>query len=41
MSPIALPKQLRKVQDRALLKALENGLETIEAQLKSATTYAD
>ena len=36
-----LPKQLRKVQDRALLKALENGLETIEAQLKSATTYAD
>ena len=41
MSPIALPKQLKKVQDRALLKALENGLETVEAQLKSATTYAD
>ena len=41
MSPIALPKQLKKVQDRALLKALETGLETIETQLKSATTYAD
>ena len=41
MSPIALPKQLRKVQDRALLKALETGLETVEEQLKSATTYAD
>lgn len=41
MSPISLPKQLRKVQDRALLKSLEAGLETVEVQLKSATTYAD
>lgn len=41
MSPISLPKQLRKVQDRALLKSLETGLETVEVQLKSATTYAD
>ncbi|MBP7818981.1 MAG: polyprenyl synthetase family protein [Rhodoluna sp.] len=41
MSPISLPKQLRKVQDRALLKNLEAGLETVEVQLKSATTYAD
>jgi heptaprenyl diphosphate synthase len=41
VSPISLPKQLRKVQDRALLKSLENGLETVEVHLKSATTYAD
>ena len=41
MSPISLPKQLRKVQDRALLKSLETGLEAVEVQLKSATTYAD
>jgi heptaprenyl diphosphate synthase len=41
VSPISLPKQLRKVQDRALLKSLEAGLETVEVQLKSATTYAD
>ncbi len=41
MSPISLPKQLRKVQDRALLKSLETGLETVEVQLKTATTYAD
>jgi heptaprenyl diphosphate synthase len=41
VSPISLPKQLRKVQDRALLKSLETGLETVEVQLKSATTYAD
>ncbi len=41
MSPISLPKQLRKVSDRALLKSLEAGLETVEGQLKSATTYAD
>lgn len=41
MSPISLPKQLRKVSDRALLKSLESGLEAVEVQLKSATTYAD
>jgi heptaprenyl diphosphate synthase len=41
VSPISLPKQLRKVQDRALLKSLETGLETVEVQLKAATTYAD
>jgi heptaprenyl diphosphate synthase len=41
VSPISLPKQLRKVQDRALLKSLETGLETVEVHLKSATTYAD
>jgi heptaprenyl diphosphate synthase len=41
VSPISLPKQLRKVSDRALLKSLEAGLETVEVQLKSATTYAD
>jgi heptaprenyl diphosphate synthase len=41
VSPISLPKQLRKVSDRALLRSLEAGLETVEVQLKSATTYAD
>ena len=41
MSPIALPKQLRKVADRALLKSLESGLEVVEVALKDATTYAD
>ncbi len=41
MSPIALPKQLRKVADRALLKSLESGLEVVELALKDATTYAD
>jgi heptaprenyl diphosphate synthase len=41
VSPIALPKQLRKVADRALLKSLESGLEVVEVALKDATTYAD
>lgn len=41
MSPIALPRQLRKVSDRALLKALESGLEIVETNLLNATQHAD
>lgn len=41
MSKFSLPRQLRKVSDQALLKALESGLELVEAQLIDATTYAD
>ncbi len=41
MSRISLPKQLRKVADRALLKSLESGLELVEDQLLSATSHAD
>lgn len=41
MSPIALPRQLKKVSDRALLKKLEAGLELVEENLKQATSHAD
>ena len=41
MSPIALPRQLKKVSDRALLKALESGLEIVETKLVSSTQHAD
>ena len=41
MSKIQLPKQLRKVSDVALLKALEAGLEKVEEQLLEATFHAD
>jgi heptaprenyl diphosphate synthase len=38
---ISLPRQLKKVADRALLKSLESGLEVIEEQLQIATAHAD
>lgn len=38
---MALPKQLRKVADAALLKQLEAGLEVVEKQLIAATSHAD
>jgi heptaprenyl diphosphate synthase len=41
VSPISLPKQLRKVADRALLKSLESGLEIIEIKLKESTSHAE
>ena len=41
MTKIQLPKQLRKVSDRALLKSLEDGLEKVEEQLLEATFHAD
>lgn len=41
MSKISLPRQLKKVTDRALLKAVESGLEKVEDLLKDATRYAD
>ncbi|MFM6980468.1 MAG: polyprenyl synthetase family protein [Micrococcales bacterium] len=36
-----LPKQLRKVADRELLKNLEAGLERVEAALEKAVTHTD
>ena len=41
MSAISLPRQLKKVSDRTLLKSLESGLEVVEANLKLATHHAD
>ena len=41
MKKISLPRQLKKVADRALLKSLESGLEVIEEQLQIATAHAD
>lgn len=41
MSVISLPRQLKKVSDRALLKAIESGLEVVEANLQVATQHAD
>jgi heptaprenyl diphosphate synthase len=41
VSPIALPRQLKKVSDRVLLKALESGLEIVETNLLTATQHAD
>jgi len=40
MSPL-LPKQLRKVTDRALLKSVEAGLEKVEAALQLAVAHTD
>jgi heptaprenyl diphosphate synthase len=41
VSPISLPRQLKKVSDRVLLKALESGLEIVETNLLTATQHAD
>ena len=41
MSTISLPRQLKKVSDRALLKALEAGLEVVETKLLDSTSHAD
>lgn len=41
MSPISLPRQLKKVSDRTLLKSLESGLEMVEKDLLVATQHAD
>ncbi|MEY4263065.1 MAG: hypothetical protein RLY88_773 [Actinomycetota bacterium] len=41
MSKIQLPRQLRKVSDRALLNSLEAGLELVEEKLREATFHAD
>jgi heptaprenyl diphosphate synthase len=41
MSPISLPRQLKKVSDRALLKVLEAGLELVEEKLIESTSHAD
>jgi heptaprenyl diphosphate synthase len=41
VSAISLPRQLKKVSDRALLKSLESGLEVVEENLKKATSHAD
>lgn len=40
MSPL-LPKQLRKVSDRALLKSVEAGLEQVETALQKAVAHTD
>jgi len=40
MSPL-LPKQLRKVSDRALLKSVEAGLELVETALQKAVAHTD
>jgi heptaprenyl diphosphate synthase len=39
--PISLPKQLRKVTDKALIKTLETGLEQVESALLEATSHTD
>jgi heptaprenyl diphosphate synthase len=41
VSRISLPRQLKKVSDRALLKSLESGLEIVEENLLTATQHAD
>lgn len=41
MPRAALPKQLRKVADRDLLRQLEIGLEKVEAALDEAVTHTD
>lgn len=38
---ISLPRQLKKVSDRALLKSIESGLEVVEAHLQISTQHAD
>jgi heptaprenyl diphosphate synthase len=41
VSKIQLPRQLRKVSDRALQNSLEAGLELVEEKLREATFHAD
>jgi heptaprenyl diphosphate synthase len=41
MSRVALPKQMRKVADRALLQHIEAGLEKVEDALLKATEHTD
>jgi len=38
---VSLPKQLRKVADRDLMKTLEAGLEQVETQLRIASSHAE
>ena len=40
MTP-SLPKQMRKVADRALLRSIESGLERVEAALQIAVAHTD
>jgi heptaprenyl diphosphate synthase len=40
VSKISLPRQLKKVVDKELLKNLEQGIETVEQQLVLATAHA-
>jgi heptaprenyl diphosphate synthase len=41
MPQVALPKQMRKVADRALLQRIEAGLEKVEEALLKATEHTD
>ena len=41
MSRPALPKQMRKVADKALLKRIQDGLELVEVALQKATEHTD
>ena len=41
MSKTSIPKQLRKVADKDLLKKLEAGLEKVEAELVAAVAHTD
>jgi heptaprenyl diphosphate synthase len=41
MSRPALPKQMRKVADKALLQRIQDGLELVEIALKKATEHTD
>ena len=41
MSRPALPKQMRKVADKALLKRIQDGLELVELALQKATEHTD
>lgn len=41
MARASLPKQLRKVTDKALLKAIEDGLQAVETALIAAVSHTD
>ena len=41
MSRPSLPKQMRKVADKALLKRIQDGLELVETALQKATEHTD
>jgi heptaprenyl diphosphate synthase len=41
MAKPSLPKQMRKVADKALLSRIESGLELVEAALQKATEHTD
>ncbi len=41
MSRPSLPKQMRKVADKALLKRIQDGLELVEVALQKATEHTD